>query len=58
MIPLISPASYSCVGKLYSLIILGQKYQATLAVMTEYHKIDTNEYLNIFGYHIMYQMNI
>ena len=26
--------------------------------MTEYHKIDTNEYLNIFGYHIMYQMNI
>ena len=27
-------------------------------VMSEYHKIDTNEYPNIFGWHIMYRMNI
>ena len=26
------------------------------AVMSEYHKMDTNEYPNIFGCHIMYQM--
>ena len=27
-------------------------------VMSEYHKMDTNKYLNIFEYHIMYRMNI
>ena len=26
--------------------------------MSKYHKIDTNEYPNIFGCHIMYQKNI
>ena len=29
-----------------------------LPVMSEYHKMDTNEYLNIFGCQIMYQANI
>ena len=27
-------------------------------VMSEYHKMDTNEYPNIFGCHIRYRMNI
>ena len=27
-------------------------------VMSEYHKMDTNEYPNIFGCHIMYGTNI
>ena len=26
--------------------------------MSEYHKMDTNEYPNIFGCHIIYRMNI
>ena len=29
-----------------------------LPVMSEYHKMDTNKYPNIFGCHIMYRMNI
>ena len=28
------------------------------SVMSEYHKIDTNKYPNIFGCHIMYRTNI
>ena len=28
------------------------------SVMNKYHKMDTNEYLNIFGCHIMYRKNI
>ena len=28
------------------------------SVMSKYHKMDTNEYLNLFGGHIMYRMNI
>ena len=30
----------------------------TVTVMSQYHKMATNEYPNIFGCHIMYRMNI
>ena len=36
-----------------------QKYKLKFhPVMSEYNKMDMNEYPNIFGYHIMYRMNI
>ena len=36
---------------------LGKKCHSE-TVMSKYHKMDTNKYLNIFGCHIMYQANI
>ena len=35
-----------------------RKYHCTVTVMSKYHKMDTNKYPNIFGFHIMNRTNI
>ena len=55
-----------CVGAslwfTYSFLVVKNhlwKYENQLPpVMSKYHEMDTNEYLNIFGCHIMYRTNI
>ena len=34
------------------------EFEVCFTVISEYHKMDTNKYLNIFECHIMYRTNI